>query len=61
MPELLNEIQAAEMLHHQPSTLQKWRLDRKGPNYIKIGRKIFYEPSEIEKFIRSRRVNLTRH
>jgi hypothetical protein len=32
-------------------TLQAWRQLRKGPRFVKIGRRIFYPRTEIERFI----------
>ena len=51
MNHLINEIQAAEQLCLTPSTLRKWRYLRKGPDFIKIGTAVRYNPDTIRAFI----------
>jgi len=34
----------------EPSTLQQWRWKGKGPKFVKIGRNVFYRPTDIEAF-----------
>ena len=51
MNHLINEIQAAEQLGLTPSTLRKWRYLRKGPDFIKIGTAVRYNPDTIRAFI----------
>lgn len=43
----------AELLERWPvsvATLRRWRADKKGPAYIKIGRRILYPLDAIEKY-----------
>ena len=49
--ELLNEKQAAERLNCSVSALRRWRLEMKGPEYVKLGRLVRYRQAGIEKFI----------
>ncbi|WP_327475291.1 helix-turn-helix domain-containing protein [Frateuria sp.] len=42
---------AAEYLGVSPRTLEDWRAKKMGPNYVRVGHKVRYEPSELEAFI----------
>jgi excisionase family DNA binding protein len=48
---LLSPQEAAEVLGVSYGTLQNWRSAGRGPDYVKIGAKVKYRPSEIQKFI----------
>lgn len=50
--------EAAAYLNIKPQTLANWRHTRKNLNYIKIGRKIMYEQSELDSYIQKNRVLL---
>ncbi|MCL4839136.1 MAG: helix-turn-helix domain-containing protein [Thermoanaerobaculia bacterium] len=52
---LLTERQAAERLGLQRATLEKWRVLGCGPEYLKLGRAVRYQPAALEEFIASRR------
>lgn len=53
----LDAKQAAEFLGVQEQTLAAWRCNRKYPlPYIKVGRKIRYRLSDLERFLASRTV-----
>jgi len=56
---LLNTEEAANYLHLAQQTLHNYRFNRKPPNYVKIGRRVLYELSELDKFIDSNRVKLS--
>ena len=58
LKKLLNTEEAAAYLHLAQQTLHNYRFNRKPPNYVKIGRRVLYELSELDKFIDSNRVNL---
>jgi predicted DNA-binding transcriptional regulator AlpA len=50
--ELLTTEQAAAKLHMKANTLAVWRHDKRYPlKYIKIGSKVLYRESEIERFL----------
>lgn len=51
--DLLSETDAAAMLRQKPRTLTIWRSRGKGPNYIKLGRSVFYRRKVIIDFIAS--------
>lgn len=36
--------------HLKPRTLERWRWQKKGPSYCKIGNRILYRISDIEDF-----------
>ena len=40
--ELISSDEAAILLHQKPQTLAAWRSDNRGPEYIKVGRGVFY-------------------
>jgi hypothetical protein len=57
---LLTEREAARFLSISPTTLTSWRsLGRYGLAFIKVGRKIRYEPSALRDFIEKRRMTRT--
>jgi hypothetical protein len=47
----LGERRVAEMLGCSPRTLQRWRMEGKGPPSTKIGRKTFYGLNELQKWM----------
>jgi excisionase family DNA binding protein len=51
--ELLDEQRLAERLGVSRSTLQSWRYAGRGPRYVKIGRLIRYQVSDVEAYLRS--------
>jgi Helix-turn-helix domain len=60
MPEvvdrLLLPVEAAELLGVTPSTLSFWRVQRRGPAFIKAGHAVRYRSSDIAAFVaRNRR------
>lgn len=52
----LSERDAASFLGITQRTLQSWRLDRRGPAYIKLGRRIAYDSADLERFLADNRV-----
>jgi excisionase family DNA binding protein len=53
--ELLTTEQAAEKLRVQVNTLAVWRCHKRYPlRYVKIGSKVLYRASDIEKFLEAR-------
>lgn len=53
---VLNEFEAAKKLGLTVYTLRNWRSMRRGPSYIKMGRRIGYLDSDLENYIASRRI-----
>lgn len=48
---LLSAKQAAKFLGFHSITLAKWRLNGEGPTYIKIGRRVRYDPVALRAFV----------
>lgn len=48
---LLSQTETAAILDQKPATLTMWRYLGKGPAYLKIGKRIFYRPSDIRAYI----------
>jgi hypothetical protein len=46
-PELLTEQMLAHRWHCSTSRLQRWRADRKGPAFLKIGGKVLYRLEDL--------------
>lgn len=57
MERLLNISEVAEILRISPSTLREWVFMRKIP-FIKVGRRVVFDPKDIQEFIRKNRVEL---
>ena len=53
---LLTTADAAGYLRIGAHTLNLLRREHKGPNYIKIGRKVFYHVADLERYISENRV-----
>ena len=52
--DLLTEKETAEpLLRVKVKTLQTWRALKKGPRFVRVGRRVFYPRAEIERFLAS--------
>lgn len=51
--DLMRVDEAARALRMGVSTLNRWRSQGKGPEYVKIGGRVFYRPSAIREFLES--------
>ncbi len=49
----LTESQAAERLALSPATLRAWRLQDKGPRFVRLGRAIRYLSGDLDDFLRA--------
>lgn len=56
MIELLNAKHTARHLCITEGTLAKWRLSGAGPRFIRIGRRIAYDASDLNEWLDARRV-----
>jgi len=52
-PEMLNEHQVADYLNMSVASVRRWRLFRKGPKFVKIGRAVRYKHSDVEVWLNS--------
>ena len=51
--ELLNENEVAKMLRVSLACLRRWRLEKRGPTFVKIGQLVRYRPEELELWVQS--------
>ena len=51
---LFNTEQAADALRVSPRTLEKMRVEGRGPKFFKIGRLVYYSAETLEEWKRSR-------
>lgn len=59
MDQLISAEEAAKHLNISKSTLAKMRLSGASPRYVKIGRRVAYRPSDLERWIASQSFNST--
>ncbi len=62
MEKRLNTKQAAQYFEERGTpftrgTLEVWRSLGRGPCFIRVGRRVFYEPSALDKFIKGQAVH----
>ena len=53
--ELIPETELARQLDLKPESLRLWRCHGKGPAFIKIGRRVFYQPADRDAWLASQR------
>ena len=53
---LIGERRVAKMLGRHPRTLERWRTKGKGPAFTTVGRKVFYEPNDLQEWIDRRKI-----
>ena len=59
MTKLLDTTQAAETLRLARRTLEKWRVEGRGPEFRRHGDRIFYDERELERWSDAQRRNST--
>ena len=47
----LTEMQVAEQLGLSVATLRAWRLQKRGPRFVRFGRCVRYLPADVRRFI----------
>ena len=50
--DLMKPQELSEILEVKPITLEVWRSHGKGPAWVKLGRKVFYDRHVVEEWIR---------
>ncbi len=55
----LDTSQAALYLNVAPQSLNNLRHLRRGPDYIKIGRKVLYDTKDLDRYLKANRVKLS--
>lgn len=51
--DLLNETEVAKKLRVSLACLRRWRLEKRGPTFIKIGQLVRYQPEDLVAWLRS--------
>lgn len=51
---VLTTREAAAYLNVQPTTLEQWRWNGRGPNFVKLGRSVRYRQADLEAFLGAR-------
>jgi predicted DNA-binding transcriptional regulator AlpA len=51
--DLLTEADVAKKLHVSLACLRRWRLEKRGPQFVKIGQLVRYKPEDLESWLRS--------
>lgn len=49
--EKLTTAEAAEYLRLADRTLERWRIEGRGPRFIKVGAKVLYAKRELDRFL----------
>ncbi len=49
--ELRDTHSAAKFLVHSPRTLERWRIEGRGPTYVRCGKKILYTNEALLEFV----------
>ena len=57
LPKHLNEYQASDVIGLSVKTLRRMRHEMRGPNYIKLGRRVVYSETDLENWLDAHRVN----
>jgi predicted DNA-binding transcriptional regulator AlpA len=51
MLSLLTEYDVAQRLHVSLASLRRWRLERRGPRFIKVSSLVRYRPEDVEEWL----------
>jgi len=52
--QILRTPEAAAYLNVQPTTLEQWRWNGRGPTFIKLGRSVRYRQADLDAFLSAR-------
>lgn len=52
MLNLMTEEQVSKLLHVSVASLRRWRLERRGPAFIKVRSLVRYKPEDLELWLR---------
>jgi excisionase family DNA binding protein len=61
---LMTEIELSERLNVSLASLRRWRLEGRGPRFVKVGSLVRYRPEDLDEWLASLPaggVNLSRH
>ncbi len=48
---LLNEIEVSRRLRVSVACVRRWRLERRGPRYVKVGSLVRYRDEDVERWL----------
>jgi hypothetical protein len=48
---LLTETEVSKQLHVSLACLRRWRLEKRGPAFVKIGQLVRYRPEDLESWL----------
>ncbi len=51
MPSFLNEQEVSKRLNVSVATLRRWRLEKRGPMFIKVGSLVRYRPEDLDSWV----------
>jgi len=51
MTSLITEADVAERLHVSLASVRRWRLERRGPQFVKVGSLVRYRPEDLETWL----------
>lgn len=51
LDEMLTNAEAAARLGIGPNTLEGWRTRKQGPNFYRVGRRVYYAPADVDEYI----------
>lgn len=52
---LLTADEVAEILGVHKQTVSVWRKEKRGPRYLKIGNRVYYDPQDLDAWLESRK------
>jgi DNA-binding transcriptional MerR regulator len=55
---LLDVDAAAKQLKISPRTLERWRLEGRGPDFVRVGKRRLYTPEALREFIAANTVRM---
>ena len=59
LPKHLNEHQAADVTGLSVKTLRRMRNEMRGPQYVKLGRRVIYSEADLASWLNDHRVETT--
>ena len=58
MTELITSEEMARKLGITPKTLHQWRYKKRGPDYVKVGKSVFYTIASFDRYVVKNTVKL---
>ena len=51
MQTFLNEQEVSQRLNISVATLRRWRLEKRGPTFVKVGSHVRYRPEDLDSWV----------